>query len=70
MGAKGAVEIIFKGKDVDKHTLQYTELFANPLRAAERGFIDDIIAPSDTRKREWTASPVLLLEGVFFWTRA
>ena len=53
MGAKGAVEIIFRGKDVDKHTLQYTELFANPMRAAERGFIDDIIAPQDTRRSEW-----------------
>ena len=51
MGAKGAVEIIFRGKDVEKHTAEYTDLFANPMRAAERGFIDDIIRPRDTRKR-------------------
>ena len=53
MGAKGAVEIIFRGKDVEKRTLEYTELFANPMRAAERGFVDDIIAPQDTRRSEW-----------------
>jgi len=51
MGAKGAVEIIFRGKGVEERTLEYTELFANPLRAAERGFVDDVIAPSDTRRR-------------------
>ena len=51
MGAKGAVEIIFRGKDVDRRTLEYTELFANPLRAAERGFVDDVIAPRATRAR-------------------
>ncbi len=31
MGAKGAVEIIFGGKDVEKRTLEYTDLFANPM---------------------------------------
>ena len=31
MGAKGAVEIIFRGQDVEKNTLQYTERFANPM---------------------------------------
>lgn len=51
MGAKGAVEIIFGGKDVEKRTLEYTDLFANPMRAAERGFVDDIIDPKDTRRR-------------------
>ncbi|KAF0852190.1 mitochondrial propionyl-CoA carboxylase beta chain [Andalucia godoyi] len=51
MGAKGAVEIIFRGKNVEEETANYTERFANPLKAAERGFIDDIIAPEDTRKR-------------------
>ena len=53
MGAKGAVEIIFRGKDVEKHELEYTELFANPLRAAERGFVDAVINPADTRRRAW-----------------
>jgi len=50
MGAKGAVEIIFRGKDVEKNTAEYTDRFANPLVAAQRGFIDDIIEPHDTRR--------------------
>jgi propionyl-CoA carboxylase beta chain len=54
MGAKGAVEIIFRGKshvELEKATQEYTDKFANPLRAAERGFVDDIIEPSATRIR-------------------
>jgi propionyl-CoA carboxylase beta chain len=60
MGAKGAVEIIFK-KDIEKSsdkekTLQekvddYVEKFANPYIAAARGYVDDVIQPSETRKR-------------------
>ena len=50
MGAKGAVEIIFRGKDVDQRTFEYTDRFANPLIAAQRGFIDDIIDPTLTRQ--------------------
>jgi propionyl-CoA carboxylase beta chain len=50
MGAKGAVEIIFRGKDLAAKEQEYTEKFANPLRAAERGFIDAIINPADTRR--------------------
>ena len=49
MGAKGAVEIIFRGKNVEEETAKYEERFANPLRAAERGYLDDIIMPSKTR---------------------
>jgi len=49
MGAKGAVEIIFRGKDVEKNTAEYTARFANPLVAAQRGYIDDVIEPSTTR---------------------
>ena len=30
---------------------EYAELFANPYRAAERGIIDDVILPHETRKR-------------------
>lgn len=45
MGAKGAVEIIFRGKNVEEETANYQEAFANPLKAAERGFVDDIIRP-------------------------
>ena len=58
MGAKGAAEIIFKreineaddkeAKWIEKE-LMYSEIFANPYRAAERGFIDEVIEPSETR---------------------
>ncbi|MFA9215023.1 MAG: acyl-CoA carboxylase subunit beta [Candidatus Methylacidiphilales bacterium] len=60
MGAKGAAEIIFK-KDIDKAEDQvaalaakekeYADLFANPYRAAERGFVDEVIFPEETRKK-------------------
>jgi propionyl-CoA carboxylase beta chain len=39
MGAKGAVEIIFRGKDIEKKTLEYTERLAHPKVAAPRGFL-------------------------------
>ena len=54
MGASGAVEIIFRGKspeEVAERTLEYTSKFANPMKAAERGFVDEIIDPADTRRR-------------------
>lgn len=51
MGAKGAVEIIFAGKNVAEETRNYEDKFGNPLCAAQRGFIDDIIQPHDTRRR-------------------
>jgi propionyl-CoA carboxylase beta chain len=60
MGAKGAAEIIFKNeiaaaKDKDKKwkekEQEYNETFANPYRAAERGFIDEVIRPEDTREK-------------------
>lgn len=50
MGAKGAVEIIFRGKDVDSNTLEYEGKFANPLVAAQRGFVDAVISPRETRR--------------------
>ena len=59
MGAKGAVEIIFRGKNVDEETANYEEKFANPLKAAERGYVDDIIMPSETRSRILNALQVL-----------
>jgi len=49
MGAKGAVEIIFRGKNVEENTASYQYAFANPLKAAERGYVDDIIMPEYTR---------------------
>jgi len=51
MGAKGAVEIIFRGKNPQEQILSYTEKFANPLYAARRGFLDDVIAPRTTRRQ-------------------
>jgi len=50
MGAKGAAEIIFRGKDIEENTKDYVTRFANPMVAAQRGFIDDIIDPATTRK--------------------
>uniref|UniRef100_A0A673U5G8 Propionyl-CoA carboxylase beta chain, mitochondrial n=1 Tax=Suricata suricatta TaxID=37032 RepID=A0A673U5G8_SURSU len=52
MGAKGAVEIIFKGhENVEAAQAEYINKFANPFPAAVRGFVDDIIQPSSTRTR-------------------
>ncbi|MEM0990897.1 MAG: acyl-CoA carboxylase subunit beta [Pseudomonadota bacterium] len=56
MGAKGAVEIIHRADlgDADKiaaHTKDYEDRFANPFVAAERGFIDEVIMPRNTRRR-------------------
>ena len=56
MGAKGATEILYRAEldDPDKiaaRTAEYEENFANPFRAAERGFIDEVILPHSTRRR-------------------
>jgi propionyl-CoA carboxylase beta chain len=56
MGAKGAVEIIFRQEigDADKiaaRTKEYEDAFANPFVAASRGYIDEVIMPHSTRKR-------------------
>ena len=51
MGAKGAVEIIFRGStDNAAKEREYNTVFANPLATARRGFLDDLIKPSKTRK--------------------
>ncbi len=58
MGAKGAAEIIFKKEisEADDHEaklkekeLEYTGMFANPYKAAERGYVDEVIRPDETR---------------------
>lgn len=50
MGAKGAVQIIFRGRDdQDEREAEYVEKFANPFPAAIRGYVDDIIEPRMTR---------------------
>ena len=60
MGAKGAAEIIFKAeiaaaKDpaakLAEKEKEYIEHFANPYRAAERGYVDEVIKPEDTREK-------------------
>jgi len=56
MGAKGAVEIIFRKDigDADKiaaRTADYEARFANPFVAASKGFIDEVIMPHSTRRR-------------------
>uniref|UniRef100_A0A3B3CC16 Propionyl-CoA carboxylase beta chain, mitochondrial n=1 Tax=Oryzias melastigma TaxID=30732 RepID=A0A3B3CC16_ORYME len=52
MGAKGAVQIIFRGKENQAEAeAEYVEKFANPFPAAVRGFVDDIIEPSSTRRK-------------------
>jgi len=58
MGPKGAAEIIFKHEiqkaadpeaKLQEKVDEYTETFANPYRAAARGFIDEVIKPEETR---------------------
>ncbi|MCS5535158.1 MAG: acyl-CoA carboxylase subunit beta, partial [Candidatus Poseidoniales archaeon] len=60
MGADGAVQIIHRRRieaagnpDEERQRLvdEYTERFANPYQAAAMGYIDDVIEPSDTRRR-------------------
>ena len=58
MGPRGAAEILFKEEiagaadpaaEMQRRVEEYTRTFANPYRAAERGFVDDVIDPRDTR---------------------
>jgi len=56
MGAKGATEIIHRvdlndPEKIAQHAADYEDRFANPFVAAERGFIDEVIQPRNTRKR-------------------
>ena len=54
MGAKGAVEIIFRGlssEDQAEKVKEYEDRFANPFVAAQRGYIDEVIMPHSTRRR-------------------
>ena len=69
MGADGAVQIIHRRRieaagnpDEERQRLvdEYTERFANPYQAAAMGYIDDVIEPSDTRKRLIKALGMLL----------
>lgn len=68
MGAKGAAEIIFKKEisqssdpaqaHLDKEA-EYAQIFANPYRAAERGFVDEVILPEETRSKLISAFAML-----------
>jgi propionyl-CoA carboxylase beta chain len=60
MGAKGAAEIIFKKEiseaadpeaKLNEKVAEYTQKFANPYRAAHRGYIDEVIYPDETREK-------------------
>lgn len=60
MGSKGASEIIFRKEiaaaenpkaKLEEKEVEYAEKFAHPYRAAERGFIDEVIMPDQSRKR-------------------
>ena len=64
MGAKGAVEILYRrdAGDPDRlaaHAEAYAEAFSNPFVAARRGFIDDVIMPRDTRPQVCRALSML-----------
>jgi propionyl-CoA carboxylase beta chain len=68
MGPKGAVEIIFKKeiekaadplKALEEKEREYREKFANPYVAAGRGYLDDVIEPSETRPRLIRALQIL-----------
>ncbi len=73
MGARGASEIIFKNeisksedpaaKLVEKEA-DYQQKFANPYRAAARGFIDEVIEPRETRRKLIKAFSMLALKKV------
>ncbi len=57
MGAEGAVNIVYRRElqlnpqSREAKTAEFRERFANPFIAAERGFVDDVIEPKETRAR-------------------
>jgi len=60
MGPAGAANIIFRGDpESDAKTAKYVEDFATPYKAAERGFVDMVIEPKETRPRIITALNML-----------
>ena len=70
MGVEGAVNIIFRDElaaaedvDAERERLahEYETRFANPYIAASRGYIDDVILPSETRPR--VAAALEMLDG-------
>jgi propionyl-CoA carboxylase beta chain len=68
MGAKGAAEIIFRkelataekpDQLLSKKEQEYNALFANPYIAASRGYVDEVIKPSETRNKLISALAML-----------
>lgn len=68
MGAKGAAEIIFKNEireaadpeaKLKEKEAEYADKFANPYRASSRGYVDEVILPTDTRKKLISAMKML-----------
>ncbi len=60
MGAKGAAEIIFRKEIAESDNpeakwkekeQEYNDLFANPYKAAEHGYVDEVIRPEETRQK-------------------
>jgi propionyl-CoA carboxylase beta chain len=67
MGAKGAVEIIFRGGDAEtiaRQTKEYEDRFMSPFVAAERGYVDEVIMPHSTRRRIARALAMLRTKSV------
>jgi acetyl-CoA carboxylase carboxyltransferase component len=64
MGAEGAVQILHRRADATSQAQlasEYRTEYLNPYRAAERGFVDDVIDPTDTRRA--VAAALRLLDG-------
>ena len=66
MGPKGAVEILYRAElgnpdKIAKRIKEYEDRFASPFAAAERGYIDDVILPRNTRRR--IARALAMLRG-------
>jgi propionyl-CoA carboxylase beta chain len=69
MGAKGAVEIIFRqdlgdAEKIAERTREYEDRFMSPFVAAERGYVDDVIMPHSTRRRIARALAMLRAKDV------
>ncbi len=69
MGATGAAEILYRAElgneeFIQARTREYEERFANPFVAAERGYVDDVIMPRNTRSRVCRAFDALKTKQV------
>ena len=69
MGAKGAVEIIFRADIGDPDQIaqrrkEYEDRFLSPFAAAERGYVDAIIEPRETRSKVARALAMLRLKSL------